>query len=235
MTTPGDDGTIDPSVWAARAVRHNDVGEFEAAASAAERAIGLGARGAAPHISLGWALENLDRDPEARVEYELALRAEPENIDAAEGLGNVLHRLGERDAAAEYFRLVTEAASGISDPDAATLEVLGWSQFRLGHLDEAVHTLRTALTLEPGRAAARFDLGLALLLGEQPDRAEKEYERALADLQGWEPGRREAAVGVASFDLREYLRDGASAGWAMRGEDILALLEDARSGSVGGG
>ena len=118
------------------------------------------------------------------------------------------------------------------DPDGETLELIGWCQFRLELHDEAVHTFRTSLTLEPGRTAARFDLALTLLCSGQPQRGLAEFERALGDLEGREAGRRRSTLSVALFDLREAVaeRDLASLPEADRALDLIqtALQEAER-------
>lgn len=226
MTTPAPTDASGAAALVREANALIELAEFEAAAATAGRAVSLDPGTAAGHVAMGWALENLERDREARTAYEVALATDPASIGALEGLGNVLHRMGRHEEATASFRAVVEAAPSLVDPDGETLELVGWCQFRLGLHDEAVHTFRTSLTLEPERVAARFDLALTLLCSGQPERGLGEFERALGDLEGREAGRRRSTLSVALFDLREAVAERELAGVA-EADRAMYLVETA--------
>ena len=207
MTTPATQQPEDASALAAEASSLTRLGKFEAAVELASRAIAIDGAEAGLLVTRAWALENLGRDREAADDYRAALDLDPAEIEAMEGLGNVLYRMGDRKAAAVQFQAAVDAAAGATDPDAGTLELAGWCLFRLERHDEAAHSFRTALTLEPGRASARFDLALTLLCSGKPGNGRAEYERALEETATWEPAARRAALSVAIFDLREQIRE----------------------------
>jgi tetratricopeptide (TPR) repeat protein len=207
VTTPAPTDASGAAALVREANAFIDLAEFDAAAATAGRAVSLDPGTVAGHVVMGWALENLERDQEARTAYEAALAIDPDSIGALEGLGNVLHRMGSHEQATASFSAVVEVAPSLVDPDGETLELIGWCQFRLGLHDEAVHTFRTSLTLEPERVAARFDLALTLLCSGQPERGLGEFERALGNLEGREAGRRRSTLSVALFDLREALAE----------------------------
>src|SRR4030067_306500 len=80
----------------ARAWALADAGDYGASLTEAERMIALEPDLAEAHSARGWALETLapERLPGASDAYGEALRLEPEDLWAKEGLSNVLRRLG---------------------------------------------------------------------------------------------------------------------------------------------
>lgn len=226
MSTPAPTDASEAAALVREANALIDLAEFEEAVATAGRAVSLDPGIATGHVAMGWALENLERDPEAQAAYEAALAVDPASIGALEGLGNVLHRMDRHEEATGSFQAVVDAAPTLVDPDGETLELVGWCQFRLGLYDEAVHTFRTSLILEPERVAARFDLALTLLCSGQPERGLGEFERALGDLDGREPRRRRSTLSVALFDLREAMAERNLAGVAQASR-ALHLVETA--------
>ena len=186
-----------------------ETAQFQSAADLLAPTVARGEAGHDALVAIGWALENLGRDGEARDAYLAALHEDPHSLSALEGLGNSLYRLGDREGAAARFLAVVEICASLADPDANVLELLGWSQFRLGHLDEGVHSFRTALTLEPELISVRFDLGLALLCAGQAERGSAEYEGGLHSIARRLTVMRRGALSVALFDLRQELGERA--------------------------
>src|SRR3989304_1303245 len=104
----------------ARARALADAGDHGAALTAAERALALEpAPPAEAAAARGGARENLgpERLTDARDAYAEALRLDPENLWAKEGLSNVLRRLGRpAEADAPCVEGVQGAGRGGNDP-----------------------------------------------------------------------------------------------------------------------
>jgi Flp pilus assembly protein TadD len=159
------------------------------------------------HSARGWALENLGpaRLPEARHAYESAIALDASRLWARLGLANVLGQLGEAGSCACLYQDAIEQAAARTAREPDLLELIGWSQYRLGWLDDAIATFRRALSLDEAWVSVRFDLGLALLVRGDEDKASQEYEAGLACLTAREPGRRLGPLSVALADLDDAL------------------------------
>src|SRR3990170_7843130 len=117
----------------ARARALADTGDHGAALTEAERAIALEPDLAEAAAARGWALENLgpERLTDARDAYAEALRLDPENLWAKEGLSNVLRRLGRSAEADALCVEVVEGARRRPANDPELLETRGWCEYRL--------------------------------------------------------------------------------------------------------
>jgi TolB-like protein/Tfp pilus assembly protein PilF len=133
---------------------------FSPARELAEKAQAIDPDYALAHGTLGniAMLENDDAD--AAKHYERALMLDPTNLvvlrDAASFLSS-LGRLGEA--------LALDEAVVRRDPvNTTALLTLGYYQRFSGRYDEAIASLRTALSLNPGGGDAHYQLGVVLLL-----------------------------------------------------------------------
>ncbi|MGK0484650.1 MAG: Flp pilus assembly protein TadD, partial [Myxococcota bacterium] len=63
--------------------------------------------------------------------------------------------------------------------DANTIDTLGWVQYKLGSIDEAVASFKSALELQPDSASIRYRLGLALAKAGSSEQARAELEQAI--------------------------------------------------------
>jgi Flp pilus assembly protein TadD len=174
------DGNHAPSEVLVTASAMSDGGSFASAVAYLDRAAEFGPLDS-PSLTLrGWCLENLGLVREAATTYRAALRIDAGNLDAVEGLANVSCSLGDRLGAIRRWVTVAGAARSAQCPSARTLELAGWSLYRLGRLEEADRTLRRALEMNPCGPSIRFDLGLVLLARGKTAAARIEYERSLA-------------------------------------------------------
>jgi tetratricopeptide (TPR) repeat protein len=190
-----------------RAGELNDLANYPAALEAATLATELAAHDPRAHTVRAWALENLGGPhlDEARIAYETAIGLDPAGLRARVGLADILHRSGRPADAKELYRSIAgDTAAGHAE-DAASLELEGWSLYRLDRLDDAIATFRRALERERDRIAVRFDLALALLAAERIDEAVRAYQDAVGGVMETEPARRRAPLTVASQDLAEAL------------------------------
>ena len=103
------------------------------------------------------------------------------------------------------------------------LELLGWCEYRLGRLDDAVATFGRALALNPAWTAVRLDLGLVSLLRGDVD-ATAHFDAALDGLAECDPQRRVGALRVALDDLDEAIAATAALAFDNRTSNVRARL-----------
>jgi len=188
----------------ARAWALADAGDYGASLTEAERMIALEPDLAEAHTARGWALENLgpERLTDASDAYGEALRLDPEDLWAKEGLSNVLRRLGRpAEADALCVEVVQDARRRANDPE--LLEIRGWCEYRLGRLAEAEASFRRALDLDPAIVSVRLDLALVLLCQMRAGEASSSYAAAIAGAR--DTGGMAGVVAAALDDLVEAL------------------------------
>ena len=126
------------------------------------------------HRSLGWALFEAGRLPEAEQHLLLSIELNPQNPWAYEVLGNVLAREGRVPAAVAAYEQALEV-----DPDYHEAHYnLAIVLFRSGDLPGAERHFRAA-TERPQYSAAHNGLGIVLMAQERPGPALLQFEQAL--------------------------------------------------------
>ena len=111
------------------------------------------------HLDLGAALETKGKTDEALVEYQEALRLDPEMFEAANDIGKLLFEKGRPAEALDYC-----IAAVRLKPDRATLRNnLGLTLVELGRFDEALNQFAEAARLDETYASPRFQTGRTLL------------------------------------------------------------------------
>jgi TolB-like protein/class 3 adenylate cyclase/Flp pilus assembly protein TadD len=127
----------------------------------AEKALATDPDYAPAHAQLGNIAKLQNDDAGAANHYERALALDPTDLsvvgNAADFLGVSLGRLDEGLA-------LSEAVVRRDPVDTTSLTNLGYYQRLSGRYDEAIASLRTALSLNPGNGGAHFQLGVVLLL-----------------------------------------------------------------------
>ena len=114
-------------------------------------------------------IEVLERDLRA------ILAQDPEHADALNALG---YTLADQTKRHEEARELIERAFALKPEEPAILDSMGWVQYRLGHLEQALEYLRRAFTQMPdGEIAAH--LGEALWALGRHDEAWRVWETAL--------------------------------------------------------
>ena len=196
----------------------SDAGDHEAALRLADEVIAADPTRAAAHTARAWALENLGPEHlvRARQAYEEAIRLDPTELWAKEGLATVLRKLGRSQEADALCREVIAEAEPRAEDDAEMLELLGWCQHRVGLHEEAVVTFRRSLSLDPDQPAVRFDLALALLHTGDGRAALAEYVACLALADSGRRGSVDGLAAVALEDLETAIAERA---------DLLAIPE----------
>jgi predicted O-linked N-acetylglucosamine transferase (SPINDLY family) len=123
---------------------------FDEAVAAYREAIALDPARVENHLGLAQALGETGQTDAAIAACRQALELAPGHARALRDLGTWLHRSGRVDAALECFH-----QSRAADPDdPATHASIAFSQLDKGRWEEALHSYRQALELEPGSAEA---------------------------------------------------------------------------------
>lgn len=122
---------------------------------------------------------------DAVAEYRTALRADPNNTLALNGLGMALARTGDLDGAIGQYRHALEAiqqdhdTSGLAPVIATVHDNLGVALRRKGDMAGAIDEFRKAVQAEPRNSHAHDNLGLTLEAQKDLDGALTEYQTAL--------------------------------------------------------
>jgi len=148
-------------------VRSMDEG-FRLAREAADRALAIDPEYAEAYARLGRIALLYDGDLAAAARHiERALELEPTNPDILRRATILAGDLGRLDEAISLGEYVTAR-----DPvNPVGHYWLGRTHLWAGHLDEAIASLRTALTLSRGFVGAQYFIGVALLLKGEPEAA----------------------------------------------------------------
>lgn len=113
----------------------------------------------------------------SEADLQQIIRMQPENARALNHLGYMLADRTERYA--EALDLI-ERAIALEPEDPAIIDSLGWAQYKLGILDEALENLRRAYAAFPDHEVAAH-LGEVLWVLERRDEAERIWQEALVE------------------------------------------------------
>jgi tetratricopeptide (TPR) repeat protein len=225
QNTPGNDSSAISGALQ-QATDLADAGRSTEAIDVLARAIDRHGDVAELHTAQGWALENTSppRWSEALAAYRIALAADPRQLWARLGQATALEeRLGEAEAAAAAYTAAITLAMARAETEPEFLELLGWCEYRLGRLDDAVATFGRARALNPAWTAVRLDLGLVSLLRGDVD-ATAHFDAALDGLAECDPQRRVGALRVALDDLDEAIAATAALAFDNRTSNVRARL-----------
>ncbi len=152
---------------------------YARAREAAEKALAIDPDYAPAHARLGRiALFENDLAGAAN-HFERALTLDPTDLDVLQDAAFFLFDLGRMDEAVALQQAVVRR-----DPvNTTSLHYLGVYQRFSGRYDEAIAAFRTALSLNPGRGAVHFALGVALMLRGDAAGALAEVEQETDE--GW--------------------------------------------------
>ncbi len=114
---------------------------------------------------------------ESEADLQQIIRMQPDNARALNHLGYMLADRTERHE--EALELI-ERAIAIEPDDPAIIDSLGWAQFKLGILDEALENLRRAYAAFPDHEVAAH-LGEVLWTLDRRQEAESVWAEALAE------------------------------------------------------
>ena len=131
---------------------------------------------AADEFSQGLSLEKQGRTAEAIASFKSALKTNPNDAKACEGLGNMLVESGQVTEALVYLQKAVDL-----EPANPTAHYnLGTALFKLGRVDDAIAQFQKDLTLNPRDAMAHGNLGNALLAKNRVEEALDHFSRAVA-------------------------------------------------------
>ncbi|MDP6977470.1 MAG: tetratricopeptide repeat protein [Myxococcota bacterium] len=103
------------------------------------------------------------------------VKSEPGHVPANNDLA---WHLAQADEELDFALEMATRASA-RQPDADTLDTLGWVQYKRGTYDEAIATFEKALELRPDSASIRYRLGLALAKAGSDKQARAALEQAI--------------------------------------------------------
>jgi TolB-like protein/Tfp pilus assembly protein PilF len=141
---------------------------YALAREAAQQALAIDPGEAGAHARLGWIADHHDGDLAAAARhYEKALALAPRNASILQSAASFAHAIGRLTQAMRLEDLATTL-----DPlDPVGHNNRGDSYLSAGRYDEAIASLRTALTLSPKYFGAQYRVGVALLLAGEPEEA----------------------------------------------------------------
>jgi tetratricopeptide (TPR) repeat protein len=132
---------------------------------------------AATWMARGTALARDSRYEEAIAAYREAERADPDNPEVYNNLGNAYFALFDVDKARSYYRQTLE-----HDPENVWgMNNMGYTYFATQEYGEAVQWFQRALSRQPDHLFARMNLGVAFHSMEAYDQAIREFRRLLED------------------------------------------------------
>lgn len=109
------------------------------------------------YVGLAALQDSTQRFDEARENYEIVLRMDPDNTFA---LNNLSYMLSEKFDAQKEALPYAERAAKLSPRSADVLDTLGWVLFKNGRTGEAVTRLLQALDIDSKNIAAMYHLGV---------------------------------------------------------------------------
>src|SRR5581483_6873226 len=117
--------------------------------------------------------DDLDHVDAAVDDLRHLLELKPNDADALNALG---YTLADRTEKKDEALSLIQKALVLKPGEPAIIDSLGWAQYRLGHLDEAIKELRLAYEKQPDAEIAAH-LGEVLWVAGQKDEARKIWEQ----------------------------------------------------------
>lgn len=153
-----------------------DAGDLDGALETLKEGLALYPTAVELYVGLGYARLAREEFAWARHAFQRALAFEPDHEDAMVGLGEVLLRFGDRDAALDLFRSVEEM--GYED-DIELMLTMGRALYREGLFAYALDIFLRLSTVRPDAAEAVAASGYALHRMGDEVRAARHLRRAL--------------------------------------------------------
>ena len=151
-------------------------GDFDEAASLAERAAAARPDSAQSQAEFAWALMKARKYERARTVLQQAIALMPRQWQYHCDLGETFEHLADDGGAEAEYRRATELAPKETEPWDRLASLL----MRLGRLPEAIASLEQSLALDPDSAEANYRLGLARLRQDDARHAVTPLRRAVS-------------------------------------------------------
>jgi len=133
------------------------------------------------HIQLARALAKKGRLESAIAELEKVRALEPNAVDVALELGEVLCQAGKNEAA---LKMAAEVKAESSSDKAHAMMICAWAKRQMGELDAAAAILAKALALDPESPRILYESGKVHQAKGDSEKALACYRRALAGIFG---------------------------------------------------
>ena len=215
------------STQARNALRPIEEG-FELGIEAANRALEMDPENGMAHAVLGGIAQDYENDlASAARHFQRALELEPGNPDIINDAAVLARYLDRLDEAVTLQELSIDR-----DPLTPTGHArLGLNYLWAGRLDDAIVSLRTALSLSPAYIGAHYNIGMALLMKGDPEAALLAFEEEKGDEEYLVKGRALAlhALGrQAEFEeALEELKTNWGEQWPSEVAHVYAWIGDA--------
>ena len=154
----------------------NNLGRFEEAIPYCEKAIAVDTEYADPYRVLAYSLNALRRYSEALEAASTVLRLRPTDAFALRELVEALTELGKFD---EALKAAEEFTKRGGPPKYETLVKVGFCQYLLKQIEQAIETYKNAVQLKPDGAVAHNNLGYLFLFKGDTDYAQSHFRRCI--------------------------------------------------------
>ena len=154
---------------------YHDMGQYEEAIAAYQRAIELDPNLTSSHNGLGIVYCALGQYEEGIAAYQRAIELDPNVAYPHNGLGNVYYDLGQHEEAITAYQRAIELDPNFAYPHNG----LGNVYYNLGQYGEAIVAYQRAIELDPNLAAPRNGLGIVYHVLGQYEEAITAYERTI--------------------------------------------------------
>ena len=170
------------------AIIHASIAEYDSALAILQNAIEINTKENKKDLKngnlygfRGWVWGNLGitHANEAYRDYKMANELRPEELMWKTGLADSLYLLGKLDEAERRYQEVLREGSQVASASTDTLQLIGWSHYRLQHYDEAIKLFIALVRDNPAAISDQFNLALTLFGSDEPALGRREYERGI--------------------------------------------------------
>jgi tetratricopeptide (TPR) repeat protein len=195
-----------------------DIAEYEMAAQILNQLTSLNPYSDWFWTLKGWTLTKLaqerfqeaklaqERFQEARIAYENALKLNPKNLWRYKSVAEILYLLGNKKASNILYTKIIKKMQ--KQTDLLNFDLLGWSNYRLGHYSTAAKFFIQAISSpDKNSFTSQFDLSLALMRSKRYELGLQEYKKGLDKISNLSKLRQCGLLSIAIIDLEDALSD----------------------------
>jgi Tfp pilus assembly protein PilF len=166
-------------------------GKEKAAIRNLEAAITENSQNRAAYMTLASLYDRSGNSDAAISTYEKAVAADPNLWSAHNNLAYLLAEYRDGKADLERALALARRAEELRPEDPAILDTVGWVQYKVGALDDALATLEKAFEKQPDSGVINYHLAHLLIEKDRKAEAREKLEKALAEEAAF-PGKTEA-------------------------------------------